>query len=75
MSLSLLPQDKPPNPRSQDEVDANAGTGCAECVGPGGGLDTSFRVPPFEGDSGEIVQGGSQLIFMYIFIVIFRKIN
>ena len=26
----------PPDPRSQDEVDANAGTGCAECAGPEG---------------------------------------
>jgi hypothetical protein len=29
----------PPDPRSQDEVDANAGTGCTECVGPEGALE------------------------------------
>jgi hypothetical protein len=36
---STSPTPRPPNPRSQDEVDANAGTGGAECVGPGGGTN------------------------------------
>ncbi|HNW30772.1 MAG TPA: hypothetical protein PKN50_20010, partial [Spirochaetota bacterium] len=62
-SVPIQRNHHPPDPRSQDEVDANEGTGCTECVGPEGARVYNHMsvivIPTKPGTpgSGEIQQG------------------